>query len=228
MDQANRSTGRLLQRLSFELMVVLLGVFLAIRLEGWAGTAAQREAALETLEVLRIELQADRAEMERISTTQATQAEGMRRLASLLREDTGSHVDEIRKLLMEDLTPNPTWFSQSAAYNMLLSTGQASALDNPELELALARLFQLSYTRLAYNGQIYDVAYLEEFRRSVTLRWDYASGRPFSLRPEDNRDLANRALRIAQWAGVYQAVLQEYLPEVDRVLALVDQALAGR
>jgi hypothetical protein len=227
MSNLNPPGSRVVQRLVFELVVVLLGVFLAIRLEGWADDTAQKRAALETLETLRTELEADRAEMDRISRAQADFADGMRRLATLLRGDSEPHLEEIETLLLEDLTPNPTWFPQSAAYEMLLSTGQAAALDNPELEVALARLFRRSYVRLVYNGEIYDQAYLEEFRRTVTRRWDYTSGRLFSFREADNRDLANAAGRIVQWANTYRAVLSEYAPELDSVLDLMGRALDG-
>lgn len=225
---SRRQRTRLASRLAFELTVVLVGVFLAIRLQGWADDRAQRRDALMTLETLRSELQEDRRELGAVSESQTAMAASYRRLADLLSEDPSAYPDRIRELITEDLTPNRTWFPQSAAYETLVTTGQVVALGEVDLQVRLARLYERSYSRLVYNGELYDQAYLEEFRRAVTEHWDYRAGRLFRARPSDNRDLANVSLRLAMWADVYLGILAEYAPQMDSTLLLVDEALAGR
>lgn len=228
MTEAGRKPSVALRRLAFELLVVLVGVFLAIRLEGWAGDAAERRAALATLEALRTEIEADRRELDAIYDYQEVFAANMRRLASVLRDGPAEDSEEVQTLITRDLTPNRTWFPQSAAYTTLVTTGQIGAFANSDLQVQLARLHQRSYGRLVYNGELYDKAYLEEFKRSVTRHWDYGSERLFGASPEGNRDLSNVAMRTAIWADSYQSVLREAMPEVDAVLVLIERELAGR
>lgn len=225
---SRRHRARLVSRLAFELTVVLVGVFLAIRLQGWADEEAQRRGALTTLEALRSELQGDRRELTAISEYQTALAANYRRLADLLSDNPSAYPDQIRRLIVEDLTPNRTWFPQSAAYETLVTTGQVVALGKVDLQVQLARLYKRSYSRLVYNAELYDQAYLEEFRRAVTEHWDYGAGRLFSARQSDNRDLANVSLRLAMWSDAYLSVLAEYAPQMEATLLLVDEALAGR
>jgi hypothetical protein len=225
---SRRRRAKLVSRLAFELTVVLVGVFLAIRLQAWADDTAEYRAAFTTLESLRSELEGDRRELGAVQEYQTAMGVNYRRLAGLLRDDPSAHMDEIDHLIREDLRPNRTWFPQSAAYETLVSTGQIVALGSIDLQVELARLYERSYSRLVYNGELYDQAYLEEYNRAVTEHWDYATGRLFSSRPSDNLDLANVALRLAIWTDAYLDVLSEYAPQMDSTLAMVDAALNGR
>lgn len=219
---------RLLSRLAFELTVVLVGVFLAIRLQSWADDRAQHRDALTTLGTLRVELEADREQLGSVADDQTAMAANYRRLADLLRDDPAAYPDEIDHLITDDLAPNRTWFPQSAAYGTLVTTGQIVALDDADLQAQLARLYERHYKRTVYNGELYDKAYLEEYRQAVTAHWDYGSGRLFSTRAADNRHLANVSLRLAIWSDGYLGVLAELAPQMDSTLVLVNEALAGR
>lgn len=225
---SRRQGFRLMSRLAFELTVVLVGVFLAIRLQAWADEATERRAALTTLVALRSELQGDRDELSAVSEYQAGIAANYRLLADLLTDDPAAHPHKVYQLIAEDLTPNRTWFPQSAAYETLVATGQIVALGEVDLQVQLARLYERSYSRLVYNGQLYDQAYLEEFKRAVTAHWDYGAGRLFSAQRPSNQDLANVSLRLAMWSEAYLTVLAEYAPQMDSTLFLLDQSLAGR
>lgn len=224
----SRRRGRFLSRLAFELTVVLVGVFLAIRLQAWADDRAQHRDALTTLGTLRVELGADEEQLTWVADHQTAMAADYRRLAALLRDDPAAYPDQINRLITENLTPNRTWFPQSAAYETLVTTGQVVALKDVDLQAQLARLYERNYKRTVYNGELYDKAYLEEYRQAVTEHWDYGTGRLFSTRAADNRHLANVSLRLAIWSDGYLDVLAELAPQMDSTLALVNEALAGR
>jgi hypothetical protein len=201
------SQGITVAQLAFQLVVTIVGVYIAIHLQDAADQRMRTRAADRTLAAIHLELGQDEQGIEAIIREQRNLVDAARRLAAAVRnpatEDT-----VLERLIERELIPSRTFFSRAAAYATLLSAGQLEFVRDQQVRLALAQIYEHDYVRLERNGEVSDGIH-DVFRHSIVDYWDYHLHRPIASRENADIVLSNAIHRVVAFSGYYQGLLEQ-------------------
>jgi hypothetical protein len=171
------SQGITPEQFFFQFVVVLLGVYLAILVEGKAEDRSRAEDARVMLAAVLAELDADELEIREMRETHLGLQQASEDLLDLLAIASPAEDGGIRTLLTGALLFNPTVFPRRAAYSGLVASGNIGYISNPELPLSLANLYEHHYVRLQNMGEWTDRIMEEVFWPTANAEfWDRQQG----------------------------------------------------
>lgn len=180
-----KTQGISVEQFAFQFIVVLLGVYLAIFLEGKAEDRSRAAEARVMLQSVARELEFDEGEILRVRQEQAEYVLASETLLDLL--ETASPADEARidSILDGPMLFNPTVFPRRAAFSALISSGNIGYLSEPDLALDLADLYDHHYLRLVNHGDYVDQTIASHFWPTLYARYlDRPGGRLRQYGPE--------------------------------------------
>lgn len=213
-------------QLAFQLVVTVVGVYIAIYLQDASDQRARARAADRTLSAIAAELVADELTLDSIIDGQRRQSAAMLAMAAAIRSpnvgDTAVH-----PILVVEQFSNRTFYPRAGAYDALLSTGQLEHIDDGRLRLLLAQIYEHDYDRLRRNGELSDLVWLEVLRRAQLDYWDFEMRRPVSD-PAAAMRMSNAAHRVESFAGNYIRVMEATRDRVRAARRAIDGYLTER
>lgn len=221
------SQGITLAQLLFQLVVTIVGVYIAIVLQDTADQRSHARAADHTLHAIEAELAADEENLGRIIEAQREQSLRLMDLARAVR-DASTTDTTLYRLIVFESAPNRTFFSRSAAYATLVSTGQLEHVNDETLRLALAHIYEHDYDRLRLNGELSDAVWQNVFRQAQLDYWDYETRRRIPGDAQSAIGVSNAAHRVAVFSRNYVDIMETTRERVRSTRALVAAYLAER
>jgi len=122
---------------------------------------------------------------------------------------------------------NFTLFPRRASWATMVSSGQLTDLDAPELVLLLGKLYETSYARIDYNSNDYDESLQAILLASrAGINWHTLPADPLS----DDRAAVTEVASGLEWIHLtwnlwYRDLLVEYRPSVQEAIAAVEEVL---
>lgn len=218
--------GITLSQLLFQLLVTIAGVYIAIHLQDAADQRGRARDANRMLRAVAAELRDDEVTLDTIIAAQRRQSVIMQEIATAVRASAVSD-SALHDLIAAERYSNRTFFPRAGAYSALVSTGQIEHIENPDIRIALAQIYEHDYDRLRTNGALGDQIWQEIFRRAQLEYWDYEMRRRIRDDPGAAIAVSNAAHRVRSFSGHYvfvmegtrerlrstRAMIVDYLPE---------------
>ena len=211
----------------FQLVIVLLGVYLAIFFERKAQERSLAEDTAAMLQNVVTELEQDDAEIQRILGIVNNKKEIALEMVGLLARASQEDAPVLDSLMQAYMDNNRTAFVRKGAYTSMVSGGYLRSLARTELPARFAALYERTYTRVIVAGDLQDFNYAEVLAPAYTELMDMQNGRFIRPGPEANVHLRNELLRIVWGVDFYITFLERTLVEVREVKGLVEAYLEG-
>jgi hypothetical protein len=193
----------------FQLLIVTAGVYIAILVQDRAENRGRQRSAQVMLNALGQELVSDERSIQEIIASQEQLQSNMDKMAADARNGPPDTV--IATLLASRSLASRTFFFRRAAYASLLSSGNLQYIDDPELRLRLAQVYEQDYSRLEVNGDLADQIYQGLFHPTLLRYWDHLRQRPIPDSADAAIQLSNACLRVKQFSIFYVELLREQL-----------------
>ena len=154
-----------------DVLVVIFGVYIGIYLGEVANERATRNDVQEALEIVRVQLQEDLKEVDRIIAYRQIKLEEPRQLLPLINQD---EMDEVLvgEKLNQAFAQMFTFFPKSSGYSSLKDNGYLARLGDPQLLEALAFLFDQVYVRHVLIADESDQSTFFYTRNVVSVYWN--------------------------------------------------------
>jgi hypothetical protein len=203
----------------FQIIIVVIGVYLGITLETRASERDQVRKARSTLRYLVADMRRDDADMSRVGEAQQDQARDYAEIAAWLgsQQPPSARIDS----LIWKVTTNPTVYPRRGVYSSMIAAGQVALLDE-ELSSAIVNLYDNVYTRLAANGEHYDYSLEREYFPAYSAMWDPDRSSMVSPDRADRVRFRNTVRLMEEWSRYYTALLAESQAELRAVLLTID------
>jgi hypothetical protein len=203
----------------YQIVIVIIGVYLGITLERRAADRDQTRKAEASLTQLVSDLRRDEADMLRVQREQERQTRDYHEIAQWLATPAtqpAAHIDS----LLRKVTNNPTVYPRRGIYASMVSAGQLALL--PETVRGdVVNLYENIYTRLAANGEQYDYSVERDFFPAYTEAWDPTRQRLITTDAGDRIRFRNVVLLMAAWSEYYASLLADSQKEVVKVMNLI-------
>jgi len=210
----------------FQLVIILLGVYLAIFFERKAQERSLAEDTAVMLQNVVTELKQDEDELQRILGIVTKKGEVARQMADLLARASQEDAPVLDSLMRAYVDNNRTAFVRKGAYASLVSGGYLRSLARTELPALFADLYERTYNRVTVVGNMQDFNYVEVIGPAYTDHVDIGTLRFIRPGPEANVRLRNALLRILWGVDFYVGFLEDTLAQVREVKGAVEAYLA--
>ena len=198
----------------FQLVVVLLGVYLAILFESKAEDRSRQAEALAMLGNVLGELELDEDELGRVIQRDREIHDAFVHLQDLLTAASEAEEAAVDSLLVS-LTYLDTPFLRGSAFAALVSSGDIGFIPETDLVLRLANLYEHQYDRLRNHGRLMDDTVQDSFWLPTrTTFWDFRYRRFLNRGEEANAVFWNLADGQRRQAANYLNRLEETLGEI--------------
>ena len=203
----------------FQIIIVIIGVYLGITLEARASDRDDARKARATLRYLVADMRRDDADMSRVGEAQQIHARNYAEIAAWLgaQQPASARIDS----LMWKATTNPTVYLRRGVYSSMIAAGQVALLDE-DLSSAVVNLYDNVYTRLAANGEHYDYSLERQYFPAYSASWDPARRSMISTDRAERVRFRNTVLIMEEWSRYYAQLLVESQTELRAVLATID------
>lgn len=203
----------------FQIIIVILGVYLGITLEARVSDRDDARKARATLRYLVADMRRDDADMSRVGEAQVSQHRDYEEIAAWLASEQPSsrRIDS----LIWKVTTNPTVYPRRGVYSSMIAAGQVALLDE-NLSSAIVNLYDNVYTRLAANGEHYDFTLEREYFPAYSAMWDPARRSMITTDRADRVRFRNTVLIMEEWSRYYAQLLAESQAELRAVLSTID------
>ncbi len=205
----------------FQLLIVTAGVYIAILVQDRAENRARHRSAQVMLRALGQELVSDERSIQEIIVSQENLQNNMDRLAADARN--GPPDTTIATLLATRSLASRTFFFRRAAYATLLSSGNLQYIDDAQLRLRLAQVYEQDYSRLQVNGDIGDQIYQGLFHPALLRYWDHLEQRRISESGDAAIELSNACLRVKEFSIFYVNLLRDQLNTLRDLRSSVEE-----
>lgn len=212
-------------KIAAEGALIIVSVLVAISLESaWQARQNQKNARTSLVEVLN-ELEADRAFLADVRTSQRSLQPPAALLLEWLADPGQPSTAQIDSALRDFDSPLSMWPRRSA-WSSMVAANQLGLLRDPDLVSELGEYYYFHQERIVEGSRDYD----EEFSRlhfEAIPRFrnlDERAAQTISL--DEYRVLRNQVLRLREWNDWYLRTLDVYEANLEGVLASVRTYLA--
>jgi hypothetical protein len=223
---ATRDKLRLAARLTGELFVIVLGVLVALGVDGWADGQAERERERVALVTLRSDLQASVDELRRDNASTRSRSEMLRWFHGFPAAEAGRFPADSLPRVLTALNITEAYYPILRTYDALVATGSLGLIRNEAIQFGLADIQRLSDQYLDYRKQTTDQwlmtlmpIYLTWFGNSTTLPPPDVDG------ALQDREMAGAISMRATFLAVTALYGRTLADRMDEVIALVDAEL---
>lgn len=160
-----------------DLVVVIVGIFLGLQFTQWNDDRQDRLWEQQFYRELLADLERDAEHLDSIIETQTGKGNRMRAVVTKLQRNEDFSVDEYWAARYE----SPTFFPAVGVFESALSSGKIELIRDKSLRYRIMNLYGHHYTRVDYNGTIYDERivisawesrrYFDSYNREF-IRWD--------------------------------------------------------
>ena len=206
----------------FQIIIVIIGVYLGITLEARASDRDDARKARATLRYLIADMRRDDADMSRIGEAQKNQARDYAEISAWLGEQQPTSSARIDSLLWKVATVSPTVYPRRGVYSSMIAAGQVALLDEA-LSSEIVNLYDNVYTRLAANGEHYDYTLEREYFPAYSATWDPVRRSLVSQDRSDRIRFRNTVLIMEAWSRYYAQLTAESQAELRSVLSKIDR-----
>jgi hypothetical protein len=205
----------------FQIVIVIIGVYLGITFEAKASDYDRTQKARATLRHLVSDMRRDDADMSRVLQAQQANARYYADVAAWLALPQPSHSARIDSLLWKVITLSPTVYPRRGVYSSMIAAGQLALLPE-ELSGQIVNLYENVYTRLAANGEHYDFVLERDFTPGYTRGWDPSRRDMINGDRSERTRFRNTALVMHAWSSYYSSLVSESQAQLRAVLADID------
>jgi hypothetical protein len=206
----------------YQIIIVIIGVFLGITFESMASQRDRTGKAHMALDQLIMDLRRDEADMNRILEQQRGQERDFAEIAAWLAASTETQSARIDSLLEKVIT-SLTVYPRRGAYTSMIGSGQIALLPTA-LSTSIVNVYENVYTRLSANGEHYDYSLERDFLPSYANSWDPNRKALLTTEPVDRVRFRNHLLLMRMWSSYYidlvsqsQSAVHQLVADIDRV-----------
>lgn len=204
----------------FQVIIVILGVYLGITFEAKASDYDRTHKAKAALRYVVRDMRRDEADMSRVIQEQRAQARDYEEIADWLAPQASPVSARIDSLLRK-VTTSPTVFPRRGAYSSMIAAGQLALLSEDTSD-RIANLYENVYVRLAANGEHYDYSLERDFFPAYARAWDPARHELIAHDAGERTRFRNVVLLMHAWSQYYGGLVSESQRELQVVLADID------
>jgi hypothetical protein len=208
----------------YQMVIVIIGVFLGITFESMASERDRTRKAHVALDQLVADMHRDIADMNRIIEQQRGQERDFSEIAAWLSNSPESQSARIDSLL-EKVVTSYTVYPRRGAYTSMIASGQVALLPR-YLASSIVNIYENVYTRLSANGEHYDFSLERDFFPSYADSWDPTRQALITAETGERVRFRNHVLLMRAWSVYYtelvaesQAAVQEVAFDIERVRA---------
>ncbi len=206
---------------AYQILIVIIGVFLGISFESMASERERTLKAHAALDRLVEDLRRDDADMSRIIEQQRGQSRDFTEIATWLATTSETRSERIDSLLAKVVT-SLTVYPRRGIYTSMITSGQIGLLPE-DVAASVVNLYENIYTRLAANGEHYDYSLERDFLPSYANAWDPAVQALITSDPAERARFRNHLLLMREWSSYYSDLVVQGQEEVRKVLADIDR-----
>lgn len=204
----------------YQIIIVVIGVFLGITFEGMASDRDRTQKANAALAQLVVDLERDDADMSRIIETQHGQVRDFSEIAQWLLDEPNSESARIDSLLQKVLS-SYTVYPRRGLYASMISAGQIALL--PEsVSGSIVNLYENTYARLAANGEHYDFSLERDFFPAYAHAWDPTQHALIVANAAERTRFRNVVLLMRAWSAYYADLVTESQVQLRAVMAEIE------
>lgn len=205
--------------------VVIASVYVAIVLEGASADRERRAEAEQALARLESELQQDQDDLVVVLAAQRDRLVRHERIDRWLGTPSAIPGDSMGADISALFSVNRTMFPRNSSWTTMVSAGQLTFLDDPDLVARLANLYENLNPRLEYNGVIYDRWVMDVARTDVSRLWDRAQGRLQSGDPAASARFRESLAGLLDLSVGFVGLLEDWGVELAAVRGDVERHL---
>jgi hypothetical protein len=206
----------------FQIIIVIIGVYLGITFEAKASDRDRTQKAHATLRYLVRDMKRDDADMSRVIEQQQSQARDYAEIAAWLAEDASPTAARIDSLLHKVINNSPTVYPRRGVYSSMIAAGQVALLPE-DLANSVTNLYENVYVRLVANGEHYDYSLERDFFPAYSRAWDPLRAELMTRDRSDRVQFRNAVLIMHAWSSYYWALVAASQRELRKILAEAEQ-----
>lgn len=138
-----------------EIFLVVIGILIALGLNNWNERKAEKNDEAFFLKSILENIIEDENELEKIISFQSLRRTIRIELYNELDREQKDR-SKIETLYAKITDMNLTFFANNSAFNSIKSSGDLNLIQNKTLQIQLSSLYDKTYYRIDYNGQVYD------------------------------------------------------------------------
>lgn len=139
-----------------EIPMVVISIIIALQLDNWNEQRHLRHEEHQILNDMMVELREDSLQLVNVLDAQAGKSGNLEEVIQLLKSQNYSQFNRIDSLYSHSISSNPTFFPARGVYEAVSSSGKLELISDDLLKYRIANLYERYYTRLIYNGELYD------------------------------------------------------------------------
>ena len=205
----------------YQILIVIIGVYLGITFEAMVSDRDRIGHAHATLTYLLADMKRDDADMTRVLEAQRSQARDYAEIAAWLGSPQTGRSARIDSLLWK-VTTNPTVYPRRGVYASMIAAGQIALLDE-DLSSSIINLYEHVYTRLAANGEHYDLTLESEYFPAYSRTWDPIRDQLLTADAVERVRFHNTVRIMEEWSRYYTDLIAQGQAELRTVLAKIDR-----
>jgi hypothetical protein len=206
----------------YQILIVIIGVYLGITFEAWASDRDRTGHAHATLAYLLADLKRDDADMARILEAQRHRLRDISEIAGWLRAPPRSGSSARIDSLLWQVTTNPTVFPRRGIYSSMIAAGQVALLEE-DLASSIVNLYENVYTRLVVNGEQYDLSLESQYFPAYSRTWDPTRAALLATEPAERIRFLNTLRIMEQWSLYYTDLIAHTQAELRTVVAKIER-----
>lgn len=201
-----------------ELVIVVLGVYIGIYIGDAANKRSLQADVDRSLGVLLVQLEEDRVSLGQVIDTQNQAQEAYQTNIDAL-STSPADMTSFAIADQQSFTLNRTLFPNRSAYQTIRDMGYLAEIEDAELQLLVANLFERTYMRQDQNALILDNI-VAEYQSSIRdMYWDTTGLVFINYSPDGIMRLRNGVRNVKLWSGYYLGILNvEVKPELDNTI----------
>ena len=214
-------TGKYFKYAIGEIVLVVLGILIAVSINNWNQDRLEYSTEIEYLKSVKSDLLLDKQEMESIFKIQQARLHYANMLYEYL-DISESNNDSINKyfdLLL--IGRNPTFFPVMGTYKTSHSTEGKRSESMKNANIEIAKLYDGSYVKLTYNGEL-----LDSRNKALRDRMVRQIRKRNMLTLNENKPVYLDELYKFIWRQKYYVtLLQKNIVSIDDVVKQIERAL---
>jgi len=199
-----------------EIIVITVGVLGAFILNSWKEQQEHAKLEAEFVISLKKDLTRDKENLERIMRYMDHILELHEVLLPLLPDIYYNDKSKLDSLYIDAYDVIPTFYPISGTFISAVSSGNTSEFKNKELISILYQLYNSTYTRIVYNGELLDNLYISQYNK-------YSRERRIrgvrEMTPEQITELTDDLDRTHRNLHFYKARCSKTLREINLILS---------
>jgi hypothetical protein len=203
----------------YQILIVVIGVFLGITFESMASDRDRTRKAHSAVVQLQQDLERDDADMTRIIAAQQARLRDLSEIAQWLADGRAMESARIDSLL-ERVTTSPTVYPRRGLYASMMAGGQIALLSEP-LGPKIVNLYENIYTRLAANGDHFDYSLERDFFPAYARAWDVSRHAMIAPDLAERVRFRNIVLLMRSWTDYYCNLVVESQVELRSVMTSI-------